>query len=406
MNKKRHGILFNEQQLGPYPMEKIPRVDKPTTEFYAVPEPRRADLTVETLIDDPKYGPKVGPGKAEFADKEPVFRAFMDVNMLLSSWEMNPVNPVKSDLPKDQTVLTRHIKKLCHFCGADLVGICEVTPDAVYTHDDFGNPIECGYKYAIVFGVRKQRDTIAASYGCEWIDDAVSMQAYQRTGCIANTVTSYIRRMGWEAEPSIVPRYKTLMSKLVLYAGLGEASRLGIMVNPFLGAIAKYGTVLTNLPLDTDKPIDFGLQDYCEHCSICAENCCSNAVPRGDKIDYNGAHTWILKAENCAIFNRTNPVGKVCERCTKVCPWNNIDNDPKRFADWDGDIKKLHAMANEQAAFLKEHNYIFPEEADQKWWLPLRYSSEDGAYHNTREFDYKRHERKMAFNEKYLNKKK
>ena len=54
------------------------------------------------------------------------------------------------------------------------------------------------------------------------------------------------------------------MTPLIIEAGLGEGSRLGIALNPFVGASFKAAAVLTDLPLEVDKPIDFGLQEYCK----------------------------------------------------------------------------------------------------------------------------------------------
>jgi len=400
MNEQRHAILFNDEQLGPYPAEKLKRVEKPTTDFPGPFEQRRADDTVESKAGTGAFGEKARQGAMEFIDKEPVFRAFFDINTLLSSWEPGPVAEKKSDLPADRRVLTRHVKSLCHFLGADVVGICELTKDVLYSHNAAGEPIDVDYKYAIVVGVRKQRSAIDASYGCEWIDDAISMQAYQRLGCICTTLTNYIRRMGWPAEVSMVPKYYTLMPRLVCRAGLGEFSRMGIVVSPFLGGLGKYACVLTDLPVLTDKPIDFGLQDYCEKCHICADQCCSNAVQYGGKVLHNGGVSWVIKEQNCAVFNMTNPVGKVCQRCVKNCPWDHMDSDPAAFRDWDGSVEALHAMADERAAFLREHNFVHPDEEHRKWWLPLRYDFEEQRYREAREFDYAKHERKMALLEK------
>ena len=44
-------------------------------------------------------------------------------------------------------------------------------------------------------------------------------------------------------------------------AGLGELSRIGeLVLNPFLGPRSKSIVFTTDLPLQPDRPIDFGLQ--------------------------------------------------------------------------------------------------------------------------------------------------
>jgi ferredoxin len=72
--------------------------------------------------------------------------------------------------------------------------------------------------------------------------------------------------------------YSTLMPQIVLDAGMGEVSRMGIFLNPFLGCNCKYAAVLTNLELETDGYVDFGLQKYCGKCTICADQCPSESI--------------------------------------------------------------------------------------------------------------------------------
>ena len=76
---------------------------------------------------------------------------------------------------------------------------------------------------------------------------------------------------------------------IILEAGLGELSRIGeLVLNPYVGPRFKSGVITTNLPLLPDKPIDFGLQDFCEKCTKCARECPCQAIPYGDKIMFNG----------------------------------------------------------------------------------------------------------------------
>ena len=76
-------------------------------------------------------------------------------------------------------------------------------------------------------------------------------------------MANYLRRLGIDAVPSNMNNYYTLMPQVVLDAGMGELSRMGIILNPFLGCNCKYAAVLTNLELEVDGYVDFGLQKYC-----------------------------------------------------------------------------------------------------------------------------------------------
>ena len=56
-------------------------------------------------------------------------------------------------------------------------------------------------------------------------------------------------------------------------------SRIGnCIVNPFMEPRFKGAVVTTDLPLAPDKPIDFGLQDYCSKYKKCACECSSGAL--------------------------------------------------------------------------------------------------------------------------------
>jgi epoxyqueuosine reductase QueG len=109
----------------------------------------------------------------------------------------------------------------------------------------------------------------------------------------------------------------------VLLSGLGEVSRIGdVVMNPFLGPRLKCGVITTELPMRVDKPIDFGLQTFCNNCNKCARECPSGAISAGPKVMFNGYEIWRTDAEKCTRYRLTNSAGSMCGRCMKTCPWN------------------------------------------------------------------------------------
>jgi epoxyqueuosine reductase QueG len=189
------------------------------------------------------------------------------------------------------------------------------------------------------------------------------------------------------------------MPQLVIEAGLGEESRMGIAINPFAGASFKVSAVLTDLRLEADKPIDFGLQDYCSRCRICAEQCPTQAISYGEKVEHNGYMKWPHDGVRCATGVITNKVGNICQRCTKTCPWNRRDSAPEFFASWDGDIQALHDSVNAQAALRRENDFVEPEEHSEKWWFPL--VVDGGTVVEAPEFDYNAHSKRMENGGRY-----
>ena len=371
---KYHDILYDDRQIGPWPTDKLRRVAKPTNEIVGPIERRdeRESPFGKSLFGE--YGEEIEREFKRMTRRYPLGASFWDMQDLVNNnviRKMNPVAPERAPIPDDTRVLTRHVKLLGHFLGADLVGIGPLSQSAVYTHNMKGREIEAPFKYAIVLLARKHEPTLCAANGWEEIVDPASFQAYQRLAMQTETMANYLRRLGFEAQASNMNRYMTLMPQIVLDAGLGEISRMGIVLNPFLGSNFKSACVLTNMELEIDGYIDFGLQDYCSNCVLCAEQCPPRAITRGPKTFYNGYYTWKLNSKACSDFDVLNKEGCVCGRCTKICPWHVPFTEPRDFAEWDGSVEWLHKRVDAQKARVIANDCVDPTEATDKWWFPL-----------------------------------
>jgi ferredoxin len=393
MDFRYREILTGDGQLGPYPLEKLPRVETATT--HHTEKTRKRSLTEAAFMraERGEYGQAVKEGSKKFMQREPILASLTDVHFHLARYQLPEMANEKAPLPGDPLVITRHIKSMAYFLGADMVGVCRLPQSAVYSSDKDGNPIEANYKYAVVVLNVKDTSSIRASYGREWIDDPLSFQVYQQCGIQCLNLAGYILRLGYPAFPSIVGTYKNLMTPLIIESGLGEGSRIGIAVNPFVGASFKVAAVLTDLPLVPDKPIDFGLQKYCAECKICAEQCPMHAVSDRGKETYNGYETYRHNFKLCYTGIMTNPVGNYCQRCTKTCPWNRPDNKPEDFKNWDGNLQYLYDSVERQARRMRENNFIEPTEYKNKWWFPLE--NKNGELTDAPEWNYDNHFARM-----------
>lgn len=368
-------ILYNDDQLGPYPDHLLKRVDVPTN---AIPgkEPRRkgqrenAFATIRTKKDmTPAMQAALKRGK-----REPLTLSLMEVRNGFKGISANP-NPVaekKAPIPDDPRVRSRHLKSLGYFLGADMMGICEVPDYAYYLQDPAGNPIDCEYKYAIILVKRKDGRTTLASAGNDWIFDPCSHSTYNVLFHWAETMANYLRQLGFDARASNFGNYTTVMTSLLIAAGIGESGRIGIAVNPFFGSNFKAAAVLTNMELEADKPIDFGLQEFCKTCGICAQTCVSGAISKdNEQIEYNGYRKYKIDYERCATLCNVNQKGGICGRCSNMCPWNRPDSDPEFFKDWDGDISRLQDAARARAEYLRQNNFESEEYKTRRWWFDL-----------------------------------
>jgi len=353
-------------------LEKLKRVEKPTTAYIGEIKPSlRSNAAMTKVLQSERGKALLESQGGMFFDRDPLCSSLSSFQQYLSRFELPEVAASKAPIPEDPRVVSRHIKSLGYFLGADMVGICELPVSALYSEVLEKEGQNALYKYAVVLLNVKKTNVVRQSFGREWIDDPCSFQSYQRCACQAQVMTGYLRRLGWRSDASIVSKYTTLLPRLVIESGLGEESRLGIALNPFVGAAFKVSAVLTDIPLQADKPIDFNLQEYCSNCKICAEQCPTQAISYGEKILYNGYMKWDTDGSKCSLGVLSNKIGNICQRCTKVCPWNRRDNTPADFADWDGSIESLHASATLQAELRRANNFIEPEELHEKWWFPF-----------------------------------
>ena len=142
-----HGSRLSvpSRQLGPYPMEKLKRVDEPTTRITG--NVRRFDQREEgfnrALRGD--FGPFAARERQRFVLKQPLSAALVEMDLHLTSMADGEVASAKAPIPKDPEVLNRHIKSLGYFLRADIMGICRLPQWAVYSHDMEGQPIELNH---------------------------------------------------------------------------------------------------------------------------------------------------------------------------------------------------------------------------------------------------------------------
>lgn len=316
--------------MGRYPMEKIKRVDEPTTlvlrdEIRRIP--KRADLFQRALAGD--LGEKPANERRRFAVKHPLAFAMTPLirNMVPMQGTREPLSGAGTRGDCDPRRNADSVKALGYFMGADLVGICRAEPWMYYSHDDEkGEPIAPYHPYAVVMLIDQGFETMEGSSGDDWVSGAQSMRAYMRGALLAGVIAAHLRRLGHSSRVHSNAYSELLHLPAMLMAGLGELSRIGeLVLNPFIGPRSKSIVFTTDLPLEVDRPIDFGLQEVCAMCRKCARECPCNAIPFGPKVMFNGYEIWKPDVEKCGRYRLTNAKGSACGRCMKTCPYNRED---------------------------------------------------------------------------------
>jgi len=364
--------------LSKFAMETVKRVDRPTTLIIddEVPRvPKRASFFERPIHGD--LGAKSKHERTRSSFKHPLAKAMTDQIGAMVPHQDGPVNDEVAASCADAEENTRALKSLSYFLGAELTGVCEIPNYAWYSHVDGGRVVDPRHKYAVVMLIDQEYDTMEGASGDDFISGAQSMRAYMRGGLIAGMMSEHIRGLGFSSRAQTNADSEVLQLPLILLAGLGELSRIGeLVLNPFVGPRFKSVVITTDIPLIADKPIDFGLQQFCSGCLKCARECPCDAISWGDKVMFNGYEIWKLDAERCARYRITNQRGLACGRCMKTCPLNKV-------VTWDGPIAtQVASWLGINARWLKPILIPIAVKLDdvlghglrnpaKKWWLDL-----------------------------------
>jgi ferredoxin len=239
---------------------------------------------------------------------------------------IQPVGRVDQEkVHPDPQQMTRKIKALGLHLGAGKVRIAKLDQKWVYTHKpvpQYGEPYHLDYPYVICLAVPQNpffmdnHTGLSENWEVGW--------TYSYGTFISYAIADYIRTLGWDA--CAIPTLNTpyLVAPLFVDCGIGEDARCGYTVSKEFGNNWRPGGIVTDLPLLPDKPVDFGLQDFCEKCGICAETCPSGAIPKGGRKVVRGYEKWHIDAEKCYTY--WNAIGHSCGICQSVCPWNHMNN--------------------------------------------------------------------------------
>jgi reductive dehalogenase len=352
-------------------MHKIKRVDRPTT---VIDEPRirrthEGDHGFNRALRG-DYGPFLQKERKRFSIKHPLSGSLVTMQLRLREMVDGIIAEQKAPISDDPEYLTRHIKETAYFLRADAAGICELPPYAVYSHSAAtGEAIDLNHKYAIAILVDQDSRTSDAASGHDWISNSMSFVAYSASGFIACLLADYIRKLGFPARAHHAMNYQVVVPPILLWAGLGELSRMSeCVIHPFLGPRFKASVVTTDLPLLPDKPIDFGLQDFCSKCMKCVRECPSGALSDGPKIMYNGYERWPGDVEKCTSMRVGNQKGASCGTCMVVCPWNKPYTALHRAA---GAIVRHSSIARSLAVWVDDLLGYGKPDASKKWWIDL-----------------------------------
>ncbi|MGE3245650.1 MAG: reductive dehalogenase domain-containing protein [Beijerinckiaceae bacterium] len=375
--RERNRRARRPTHLSRFPLETVKRVDRPTTLIIddEVPQvPKRAAFFERALRGD--LGAKTKVERTRFAFKHPTSWSLLQLIRALVPHQDGAVGEAAdAGRYSDPAANAKAVKSLGYFLGADQVGICEIPRYAWHSHKENGKPIGMYHRYAVVMVIDQGYETMEGASGDDWISGTQSMRGYLRGAEIAGIMAELLRGQGFSSRSQTNADSDVLHIPLMLWAGLGELSRIGeLVLNPFVGPRLKSVVMTTDFPMEVDKPIDFGLQTFCEGCYKCARECPCDAIPWGGKVMFNGYEMWKPDVERCARYRITNTKGSACGRCMKTCPINKVvDADGPlltRMASWLGiNAMWLKPVLVPFAAWLDDRLGNGVRNPVKKWWF-------------------------------------
>ncbi len=247
---------------------------------------------------------------------------------------------------------TRRIKKIAKKLGADLVGVA----DLALLKGIKTKPLDLldGHTHAISIGMTYRAEIMSMitdkpipAYSCihRALNDHLNM--------INKYLVQYIREQGYKAQqiPSteagdlaqkMSPDFfdsvdletfdwepitsSSLPAKAVARAaGLGSFGKNLLIINPKIGPRVRLASLITDMPLVPDKPLN---KQQCGKCNICKDACPVNAI-KGLRFDgIPPGREVVLNFPRCRdllwMKNKNLPdVGfPICGVCISVCPWS------------------------------------------------------------------------------------
>lgn len=239
-------------------------------------------------------------------------------------------NPQKVEVP-DAAAMSEEMKRVSRLFGADAVGITAFDPRWHFT-DNFSikTLTQKPYKFPedlpnVIVIVTAMHYEAVKCYPSATAGIAVG-HGYSKDCELVQSIATYILNLGYRAVASVNDSSQAI--PYAIQAGLGEYGRNGLLITKDFGPRVRIGRIHTDLPLAHDKPVRFGVREFCDTtCRRCAEACPPKAISHGAPTEVvptqsqmKGIRKWQVDPERCFKFWANQ--GTECGICMRVCPYN------------------------------------------------------------------------------------
>ena len=232
----------------------------------------------------------------------------------------------------DKVNLKGRLESLAKSMGATYFGIADLTP-AWQSISEQGGEFLTRFPRAVSHGFILM-DSIVNALGSHNNVAALSTYRYHthqainpRIDSISLMLAQSLDKAGFQA--FIIPSSQRVgkaelagvfSHKLAAHlAGLGWIGKSALLITPKHGPRVRWGTVLTDAPLEAGMPMD----EMCKDCPVCMEACPVHAFT-GQAFDRPRPRSEIFAAEACDRYQseREQTLGvRACGICVYICPF-------------------------------------------------------------------------------------
>ncbi|HEY3310544.1 MAG TPA: reductive dehalogenase [Anaerolineales bacterium] len=239
-------------------------------------------------------------------------------------------------------------------------------------------------KYMVVYTIQMSEETLKRAPTV--LGSQTTGLAYKRFHQIQNSMQEFFRGLGYMALGEASTNALSIAPAFGVLAGLGELSRLNRLITPEFGPMVRVFTMITDLPVATDKPINAGIMEFCKRCKKCAEACGGAALSFDDEPSWeirgpwnNAGHkAYFEDSVKCRIYQRSE-TGTNCGICFAVCPF--AKKDKAWIHEW---VKAGASTAPALDGFFRSMDDAFgygAQKDNEAWWsldLP-EYGTDSGG---------------------------
>ncbi len=214
--------------------------------------------------------------------------------------------------------------------GAAVAGVADLEPLSGYPA--LPENLLAGYRRGVSMGIPIPRGVLA---DIKDRSTPLYLHAYETVNSLldhlALQTANLLERVGGRALP--IPASRTLdrvtnrgnlsHKAVARLAGLGWIGKNILLVNPQYGPRLRFATVLTDLDLEADSPID---RD-CGGCTKCRDACPAKAIKGVIAKPYPAEREICVDLEACVnkLAEFKSELGKdICGVCIRVCPFARV----------------------------------------------------------------------------------